>query len=153
VAADEFDMESLDIPELSTPAAQPVTAPEKTADAGAQKAPRPSKPVPQRAPTAVETELGLVTPPTAGPPLWRVTESIEDFYGGGEEVTTPVDAVPMPQVAETATPIRMPAPAVRTAPRPRRTPPNPDDWSYFDPSQGPFKALIKRLDEIAGTAA
>jgi hypothetical protein len=40
-----------------------------------------------------------------------------------------------------------PAPAARA-----KKPPAPplEDWAYFDPSQSGFKALVRRLDEIAG---
>ena len=107
---------------------------------------------------AVEEELGLVTPPAAGPPLWRVAESIEDFYtnaesfdGGGHSPAPSVSAVaPSPQPLA---PAAKPQPPAVRAPRPRRTPPQPDDWAYFDPSQSEFKALIRRLDEIAGVPA
>lgn len=165
VAADEFDMDSLEIPELSIPAAHP-------APAAAEKAARTSTspgtterieripgftPAPQKAPNPLEAELGLVTPPAAGPPLWRVTESIEDFYGGVEVVEEPTPVIsPLPAPATDAVSVSA-APGVpamlRTAPRPRRTPAQPDDWTFFDPSQNAFKALIKRLDEIAGHAA
>jgi hypothetical protein len=43
--------------------------------------------------------------------------------------------------------------AAPAAPRKRRTAPQPDEWNSFDPSQGAFQALIRRLDEIAGSAA
>lgn len=38
------------------------------------------------------------------------------------------------------------------APRRKKSPPPVDDWAYFDPTQAPFKALVRRLDEIAGHA-
>jgi hypothetical protein len=121
----------------------------------AKAAPPRNKP---KAPNGVEEELGLVTPPSSGPPLWRVSDSIEDFYGNGEAVA---HAVSTPEMSvEPFTPkIAQPAPAAPAsgtrpaAPRPRRTPPQPDDWTYFEPSQPAIKALIRRLDEIAGSAA
>jgi hypothetical protein len=62
----------------------------------------------------------------AGAPLWKMPESSDHAS---------------------------PAAAGARPSRARRTPPQPDDWGYFDPSQSVFKALIKRLDEIAGSAA
>jgi hypothetical protein len=38
------------------------------------------------------------------------------------------------------------------APKAKKHTPPPDDWAYFDPMQSPFKALVRRLDEIAGHA-
>jgi hypothetical protein len=83
--------------------------------------------------------------------LWKVTESIEDFYGEAQAaaVSRPdMSAQPSPGAPSTKA-----APASSPAPRARRTPPQPDEWAYFDPSQSAFKALIRRLDEIAGSAA
>ena len=55
------------------------------------------------------------------------------------EAVQPAPAAPKPKV-------KMPRPAKKPAPP-------LDDWGYFDPSQSPFKALVRRLDEIAGQAA
>ena len=55
------------------------------------------------------------------------------------EVVQPAPAAPKPKV-------KMPRAAKKPAPP-------LDDWAYFDPSQSPFKALVRRLDEIAGQAA
>jgi hypothetical protein len=147
--ADELDVDSLELPTIAPPAPPaPVPAPPPAAAARAQAAVRPKQQSALAA--AVEEELGLVTPPAAGPPLWRVTESIEDFYKNPEAFEAPPAGASMGG--------GMPAPAghavssAAAAPRPRRTPPQPDDWAYFDPSQSAFKALIRRLDEIAGAA-
>jgi hypothetical protein len=169
VGADEFDIESLEIPTIDPPAApsaqQAIAAhpPSSSPDDGSQNRRTMPKPQP-RQPDPVEEELGLVTPPSAGPPLWRVAESIEDFYGNGNGevdggaanaaptaaavITPPAATVTGAPAANAAVNSQLPA-----APRPRRTPPRPDDWAYFDSSQSAFKALIRRLDEIAGSAA
>lgn len=183
INVDELDVEGLDLltPVPAPAPAPPVTPPKPAASAApasqaaapSEEAPRAGKKARPRSsanPTPEEEELGLVTPPTAGPPLWRVTESIEDFYGNGNfaepedrrsaEINVPLDAsggiatptgptvvaepAAPPVAAQTATP--------RPTPRKPRTSRNADDWAYFDPSQSPFKALIERLDEIAGAA-
>jgi CheY-like chemotaxis protein len=175
VGADEFDINSLEIPLIDPPVApepvpqaQTMAAPAASAPDDAQNRRAKPKANGRQAPSPVEEELGLVTPPAAGPPLWRVTESIEDFYGNGEEFSTPVtNEGPQPDAAVAAGPsaatqapaahkvatansvLKSAAPA---APRPRRTPPQPGEWGYFDPAQSSFKALTRRLDEIAGTA-
>jgi hypothetical protein len=160
VSADELDVDSLELPTFEPPVAAPpppVAAPEPTANDSRRSKP---KVVESRsAPSPVEEELGLITPPAAGPPLWRVAESIEDFYGNGEgsadagtaERPQSVAPTPIPEAARAVT-TKPAASAAPPAPRPRRTPPQPDDWAYFDPSQGAFKALVRRLDEIAGAA-
>jgi len=161
MSADELDVDSLELSSIPPPtAAEPTPAPEvKSAGHVRDKSARPAtdeakpakaKPAP-RPPSAVEAELGLVTPPTAGPPLWKVTETIEDFYGEAPAAavsTSDMSAQPFP-----GTPSTKATPASSPAPRGRRTPPQPDEWAYFDPSQSAFKALIRRLDEIAGSAA
>jgi hypothetical protein len=145
VSADEFDIDSLEIPTIVPPAATPPAH---------QARPKPKQH--SRQPDPVEEELGLVTPPAAGPPLWRVAESIEDFYGNGEGEfdAGASNAAPASPVASGSftTPSASKAPA-NTAVRPRRTPPQPDEWGYFDPTQSAIKALMRRLDEIAGSAA
>jgi len=167
VSADELDVEGL---ELSAPIPLP-SAPVPPAAAPANVAPaqlpadeadpwRPAlKGTDHQAPTRVEEELGLVTPPTAGPPLWRVTESIEEFYGDAAGFGPTEEAGPTSDEGAAAT--DAPAQTVRAAatvpsvshePRARRAPPQPDDFAYFDPSQSAFKALSRRLDEIAGNA-
>jgi CheY-like chemotaxis protein len=159
MSADELDVDSLELPSIPPPAPAPAPAPEakaaapvrdKAAKASADETRPKTKPV-ARPPSAVESELGLVTPPTAGPPLWKVAESIEDFYGNAEAAA----AASTPEISVepfAAAPTAKAAPS-SPAPRARRTPPQPDDWAYFDPSQSAFKALIRRLDEIAGSAA
>lgn len=162
VSADELDVDSLELSSFPPPAApDPLPTPAAKAadparnkvaaktsnDGGAPKA----KQAPPSQHSAVEAELGLVTPPASGPPLWKVAESVEDFYGNAE-----ASAISTPEMS--VEPFAPPAPAKATtaapdAPRKRRTPPQPDDWAYFDPSQSAFKALIRRLDEIAGSAA
>ena len=169
VSADELDVDSLELTTIPPPAPAPPPAepPRETAE---RRGKHKSKAQPS---TPVEEELGLVSPPAAGPPLWQVTESIEDFYGnaetfgepdasGGDSATAAArstDAsVLRPEAgnvaahvgADPASPLTASA---ATTPRKRRTPPRPDEWSYFDPSQSAFKALIRRLDEIAGGAA
>ena len=163
VSADEFDIDSLELPTIEPLAAAPPPV-AASAPAPSEAESRRSKPkiVESRpAPSPMEEELGLVTPPAAGPPLWRVAESIEDFYGqeGTAAASTSVTAerpqsappAAMPEAARAVT-TKPAASAAPPAPRPRRTPPQPGDWSYFDPSQGSFKALVRRLDEIAGAA-
>jgi hypothetical protein len=152
--ADELDVDSLELPTIPPPT-PPAPAPPPAAAATAQAGARP-KPKSMLA-AAVEEELGLVTPPAAGPPLWRVTESIEDFYKNPESFEAPpagtsMDAgIPAAGAAKPSTsPTSHAVPSATTASRPRRTRPQADDWAYFDPSQGAFKALIRRLDEIAG---
>ncbi len=159
MSADELDVDSLELPSIPppAPAPAPVAAPvaataaparDKSVKSDASTTPK-AKP-PSRTPSAIESEL-LVTPPASGPPLWKVTESIEDFYGQTDAaaISTPEMSVePFP-----GTPIAKAAQSSSPAPRVRRTPPSPDDWAYFDPSQSAFKALIRRLDEIAGSAA
>lgn len=161
MSADELDVDSLELSSIPPPtSAEPAPAPEvKPAGHVRDKSARPptdepkaakTKPAP-RSPSAVEAELGLVTPPAAGPPLWKVTESIEDFYG--ETQAAAVSRPDMSAQPSPGAPSTKAAPASSLAPRGRRTPPQPDEWAYFDPSQSAFKALIRRLDEIAGSAA
>jgi len=78
---------------------------------------------------ALEAEFGLVAVPGHAPQLWRV---------GLEEPPAP-DPAP---TFRTAAPMRR-------RPRAARPAPPIDDWAYFDPTQSGFKALIRRLDEIA----
>jgi len=145
VGADELDVDSLELTTIPPPSAGPAPPPPAAAQASNERLARNT----QRALPAspVEQELGLVTPPAAGPPLWRVTESIEDFYGSADAFEATADAPAADSVHLTTPPA-----AASTKPRQRRTPPQPDDWTYFDPSQSAFKALIRRLDEIAGAA-
>lgn len=175
VGADEFDVDSLEIPSIDLPSdtqpaeqAQPASAPNAAPPADALN--RRSKPR-QNPPPPNVTEEELVTPPAAGPPLWRVAESIEDFYTNPEAAESDATVANAPMVAAPVTPspsiITPPPPAANKAPAPsvvvksaappaprqRRTPPRPDEWAYFDPSQSAFKALIRRLNEIAGNAA
>lgn len=171
VSADEFDIDSLEIPSIDPPVAtppaeqaQPASAPPESAPTDAQN--RRGKPKPNPRQSDAADEEGLITPPAAGPPLWRVAESIEDFYNGELDPTVanaPQATAPAPQTPSVIKPppaaAKAPAAssAVKTAapspPRQRRTPPQPDEWAYFDPSQSAFKALIRRLNEIAGNAA
>ena len=161
LSADELDVDSLELPSIPPPAPERTPAPE--AKSAAQAPQKPAKPAmddtpkpkakatPPRPPSPVEAELGLVSPPAAGPPLWKVAESIEDYYGNeaAAAVSTPEMSVEPFPGAPAGKAAGSPAPA----PRVRRTPPQPDDWAYFDPSQSAFKALVRRLDEIAGSAA
>ena len=158
MGADELDVDSLELPTIPPPAppppAPPVAAAPAAQDAGESRGK--SKPKP-RSVSPVEEELGLVTPPAAGPPLWQVTESVEDFYSNPESFDpTPhanAAAPSMNAAAPTPSPVSAATlQAPKPAPRARRTPPRPDDWAYFDPSQSTVKALIRRLDEIAGSA-
>ena len=113
----------------------------------------------------MELELGLIssTAPTA-PPLWRVAEGFEGVEAALIEESSAVNvdaAVPAPDdppIVEAA--VLPPAPVVSlpivTPPkkvRAAKTVPPLDDWGYFDASQSSFKALIRRLDEIAGQTA
>ena len=163
VSADELDVDSLElatIPPPAEPAPAPVVKaaapvrekpPEPTAD---EQARRKAKQTP-KPPSAVEAELGLVTPPTAGPPLWKVSESVEEYYGSPDAAAATAAAISTPDMM--VEPMAPPKPAAQSAappaPRKRRTAPQPDDWAYFDPSQSAVQALIRRLDEIAGAAA
>lgn len=158
VSADELDVDSLELATIPPPAA-PAPAPAvKAAAPVREKSPEPVfDEQAHRArgktprPAGPEAEPGLVTPPAAGPPLWKVSES-EDLYDAAataaaistpDMMVEPMAPPPKP-VAQSAAP---------PAPRRRRTPPQPDEWTYFDPSQGVFQALVRRLDEIAGAAA
>jgi hypothetical protein len=167
ILADELDVDSLELTTIPPPAPPAPDPPPPAAAAPTQSAAvtndspdRRGKATQKTAlDAAVEEELGLVTPPAAGPPLWRVTESIEDFYtnaesfdGGGQSPAPTASAVAPPE-PQPIVPAAKPQPPAIRAQRPRRTPPQPDDWAYFDPSQSEFKALIRRLDEIAGVPA
>ena len=167
LSADELDVDSLELttippPAPPAPAPPPPAAAPTQSTAVADDSPDRRGKAKQKAAlaAAVEEELGLVTPPAAGPPLWRVAESIEDFYSNAESfdgashspAQTASAVAPSPE-PQPIVPVAKPQPPAVRAQRPRRTPPQPDDWAYFDPSQSEFKALIRRLDEIAGTAA
>jgi CheY-like chemotaxis protein len=167
LGADELDVDSLELTTIPPPT-PPAPAPPLPTPAAAASPDRPAtsddaherrEKSKQKSPVsaAVEEELGLVTPPAAGPPLWRVAESIEDFYSNAESFAAGSEgpaakAGAGPAVAG-APAANIQPPAASMTPRPRRTPPHPDEWGYFDPSQNAFKALIRRLDEIAGSAA
>jgi hypothetical protein len=162
VGADELDVDSLELATIPPPAAPaPVPAAKATApvregsaepvfDEHAHRAK--GRPIP-RPPSPVEAELGLVTPPAAGPPLWKVSESIEDYYGNPDAAAAAISTPDM--MVEPMAPPQKPATqsAAASPARKRRTPPQPDEWAYFDPSQSAVQALIRRLDEIAGAAA
>jgi hypothetical protein len=162
VGADELDVDSLEL-EVIDPPAVTTPAPVETAPQASDETLRASRPKQEpKHPSPMEEELGLVAPPASGPPLWRVAESIEDFYGNGEQVEPAVDPnaggvddrlppVAVPDAAPGV--VTMPAQTAAAAPRPRRNPPQPGEWSYFDQSQSAFKALARRLDEIAGSVA
>jgi CheY-like chemotaxis protein len=168
MSADELDVDSLELPTVPPPSPPPAPPPPAPAAAAVEDEERASKKAkPKAAPSAVESELGLVTPPAAGPPLWKVTESIEDFYAGTDNTAAPevvhqaapVRPVPVADPAAVANPVTRPVQTSVAAPTngpirraARTTPPQPDDWAYFDPSQSAFKALTRRLDEIAGAA-
>ena len=131
VGADELDVDSLELQSFDPPvAAAPEAAPAAE--------PQDWNTSPQPVASAEGEESGLVTPPPAGPPLWRASDAMESV--SVRDTTS-------------ASPVKASGDANRPAPRPRRTPPQPDEWAYFDPSQAPIKALIRRLDEIAGSAA
>jgi CheY-like chemotaxis protein len=141
----------------------PVIEPERPATVPVeQQPPR----VTTAATRAFEAEFGL---PTAGSgtPLWRVAEVGIEALTEPEPVVEPEPAMSAeppvvadePQIdpaAETQVPV-----VAQSAPEPRHAPkgaakpararkPAADDWTYFDPYQSPFKALVRRLDEIAG---
>lgn len=103
---------------------------------------------------AFEAEFGLPPSASGSSPLWRVTEEgIDSMTAEPPPLEPPVIDEP-PVVAAEPRPARAaktakPAPS---APKPRKQAPPLDDWAYFDPQQSPFKALIRRLDEIAGHA-
>src|SRR5262245_47940818 len=135
MSADELDVDSLELPTIPPPA--PVAAAQAAQDASEEDAqdrrgktkhkPRPASPV--------EEELGLVTPPAAGPPLWQVSESIEDFYSNPEAFApVPLDnggALPTNVATSIASPVNTATAPAKPSPRPRRTPPRPDDWADF----------------------
>ena len=163
MSADELDVDSLELATIPPPAA-PAPAPAVKAAAPArEQSPEPvfdeqahrAKPKQTpRPPSAIEAELGLVTPPAAGPPLWKVSESVEDYYGNPDAATAAAVSTPNMMVEPMAPPAKAVTRSVAPpAPPKRRTPPQPDDWAYFDPSQSAVQALIRRLDEIAGAAA
>jgi CheY-like chemotaxis protein len=146
VGADELDVDSLELQSIEPPVA---TAPEPAQTQDTLKAAPAASSSDEShgrwnsspsATSTTEEESGLVTPPPAGPPLWRAPDSTEGVPGNGGD-------------AKAASTSKASAESARPAPRPRRTPPQPDEWTYFDPSQSAFKALIRRLDEIAGSAA
>ncbi len=87
---------------------------------------------------ALEAEFGLVPIPGHAPQLWRVAAGVTDH-------TTPVEEPAAPNPA----PVFLSATAMRRRTRAVRPAPPIDDWAYFDPTQSGFKALIRRLDEIA----
>jgi hypothetical protein len=84
---------------------------------------------------ALEAEFGLGPVPGHVPQLWRVAAGV------AETIEEPRPQNP-PPVFLSATPLR-------TRPRVHKPSPVLDDWAYFDPTQSGFKALIRRLDEIA----
>ncbi len=142
VGADELDVDSLELESIEPPV---TTAPEPAPIQDTLTAAPAASPSDeshgswdsQSATRATDEESGLVTPPPAGPPLWRAPDSTDGFSKDATGASTS----------------KASAESARPAPRPRTTPPQPDEWTYFDPSQGVFKALIRRLDEIAGSAA
>jgi hypothetical protein len=169
MSADELDVDSLELTTIPppAPAPPPAASPRESTERRGKNKPK------AQSSTPVEEELGLVSPPAAGPPLWQVAESIEDFYGnadtsgatdasGGDSAASTArstDAsVLRPEAGNVAAHVGahpaspLTASAATTTPRQRRTPPQPDDWAYFDASQNAFKALIRRLDEVAGAA-
>ena len=162
VSADELDVDSLELATIPPPAA-PAPAPAAKAAAPVremsvepvfdEQAHRAKPKQTPRPPSPVEAELGLVTPPAAGPPLWKASESVGD-YGNPDSATAAALSTPDMTVEPMAPPTRaVTQSAAAPAPHRRRTPPQPDEWTYFDASQGAFQALIRRLDEIAGAAA
>ena len=139
VSADELDVDSLELATIPPPAAPAPAA--KAAAPVHEKSPEPAaedqarrgkaKQTP-RPPNAVEAELGLVTPPTAGPPLWKVSESPEDYYGNADAAAATAAAISTPDMAvELMAPPSKPVTqnVAPPAPRKRRTPPQPDEWA------------------------
>jgi hypothetical protein len=86
---------------------------------------------------ALEAEFGLGPVPGHVPQLWRVATGAADL----NEESRPENPAP---VFVSATPMPM-----RRRARTHKPSPVLDDWAYFDPTQSGFKALIRRLDEIA----
>lgn len=143
----------------------PMIQPEYTAPVHVEPPPPPR--VTTAATRAFEAEFGL--PSAAGAtPLWRVAEvgiealtepepvvesepslSAEPPPVVAEEVQTQQDAEPPVPVAVQEPPVQRPA-ARATAKTAKARKPASDNWAYFDPYQSPFKALVRRLDEIAG---
>jgi hypothetical protein len=84
---------------------------------------------------ALEAEFGLGPVPGHVPQLWRVaTGATDPIEESRPESPAPVFLSATPTRKRTRTP--KPSPAL-------------NDWAYFDPTQTGFKALIRRLDEIA----
>ena len=159
--------------EIPVPLDAPLGPPEPPIAAAAVEAPRNEQPAsPPReekrnrddsaATRAFEAEFGLPPSASGSPPLWRVTEEGMEALTATEPPPSVVDEPsPAPHAAATvSTPVvvaERPAarPAKPTAKPSKAKKPAPpiEDWAYFDPQQSAFKALIRRLDEIAGYAA
>src|SRR5687768_15831148 len=126
VGADEFDVDSLEIPSIEPPTATPpaeqappASAPKAALPADAQNRRGKPKQNPSQ-PNVAEEER--VTPPAAGPPLWRVAESIEDFYTNPEATESDATIVNAPKAASPVVPptsvVTPPPPAATRAPVP-----------------------------------
>lgn len=107
---------------------------EPPADAPPPKKPRVESPSTR----AFEAEFGLPASSPGSAPLWRVTEEGIDALAPEPE---PGPVAPVAAVA----PARV-EPVVVEDPEPVA---QEDEWAYFDPAQSRFKALIRRLDDIA----
>ena len=147
VSADELDVDSLELATIPPPAERAPAPAAQAAAPAREESPEPAADDQARRGEATQ-------------PLWKVSESIEDFYGNTDAAAATVAAISTPDMlVEPLSPPTAPPskPVTQTiappAPRKRRTPPQPDEWASFDPSQSTFQALIRRLDEIAGSAA
>jgi CheY-like chemotaxis protein len=100
--------------------------------------PPPRKPRDRSHDRALEAQLGLIAPPGHTPHLWRVAAGLPDDTAASE-APSPV----------TPAPAFFAAPPMRRRSAANKPSPPLDDWAYFDPMQSGFKALIRRLDEVA----
>lgn len=167
------DPEARPAPSTDTLPDSPLASP--TAGTGPGPATGPVEPgaQPSRASDSVTAPLAATGPDASAPGLPvvgspPVMHSPDDVGGGRRAIPLPPairtdSAVGEPDTAgarpaaePAATPLAAAAPAGlgpeprAAASRPRKPAPALDDWAYFDPSQSPFKALVRRLDEIAG---
>ena len=109
VGADELDVDSLELQSIEPPMAtapEPVHTPAAHAATPSAESQGRWSTSPQPATSTTEEEAGLVTPPPAGPPLWR-TDPMEGFSGNGGD-------------ANAGNTSKASAESSRPAPRPRR---------------------------------
>lgn len=104
--------------------------------------------------TVLEVDLDAALLATASPTADPAGAFVVDAAGHGHDQPRVDEASPADRGAHHAASTGHPAPpAPQKASRKRKAGPPSDDWIAFDPSQSPFKALVRRLDEIAGHGA